>query len=144
MPGDLLLGIRASIGAAHIVPPHLEGANLSRGVARIVLGTEVQSDFVCNYLRSRCAEEYWALAKQGSTFNEVSIETVRELPILVPPVQEQRVIVENIAVRCCPIEQVRSLIRGQIAQLQEYRTALIAAAVTGQIDVREEMKWPAP
>ncbi|EQB4867310.1 restriction endonuclease subunit S, partial [Klebsiella aerogenes] len=33
--GEVILGIRASIGSAYVVPLELKGANLSRGVARI-------------------------------------------------------------------------------------------------------------
>ncbi|MBO6514871.1 MAG: restriction endonuclease subunit S, partial [Phycisphaerales bacterium] len=44
--GDLILGIRASIGAVHIVPRVLEGSNLSRGVARIVPSDEVSSRYL--------------------------------------------------------------------------------------------------
>jgi len=87
--GEVILGIRASIGAAFVVPAHLAGANLSRGVARIDTSQELSSSFLVAYLSSSVVDSYWQLAKQGSTFNEVSIATVKELPIPVPPCEEQ-------------------------------------------------------
>jgi type I restriction enzyme S subunit len=44
--GEVILGIRASIGAAYVVPEHLKGANLSRGVARIVCCAEISSEYL--------------------------------------------------------------------------------------------------
>lgn len=45
--GEVILGIRASIGAAFVVPMHLAGVNLSRGVARIDCSSELSSHFFC-------------------------------------------------------------------------------------------------
>jgi type I restriction enzyme, S subunit len=135
--GEVLLGIRASVGAAHIAPPELEGANLSRGVARIDLA-EMHAPFVVYYLQSDAVADYWRLFQQGSTFSEVSILTVRELQILYPPFPEQVQIanwIEGVATR---LDRMINRVDGAVARLLEYRSALISAAVTGKIDVRGE------
>lgn len=133
--GDVMLGIRASVGAAHVVPLELDGANLSRGIARIVPMPELRADYLVQYLRSAIAASYWTLARQGSTFAEVSIETVKNLPVLVPPLHEQRSIVEWLGrEEAVILNGVRDLQR-QVACLSEYRQAVITAAVTGKLDV---------
>ncbi len=48
--GEVLLGIRASIGAAHVAPMWLNGSNLSRGDARIAPSPEIINDFLVFYL----------------------------------------------------------------------------------------------
>lgn len=134
--GDVMLGIRASIGAAHVVPLELNGANLSRGVARIAVNDLITAEFLVNYLDSAQAASYWDRENQGSTFREVSIATVRELSVPIPSWKEQLVI--SIWIRG-NVEQIDNLIakaNALIELLREHRTALIAAAVTGQIDVR--------
>ena len=134
--GEVLLGIRASIGAAHIAPDRLRGANLSRGVARIVCNQPVSSDFLVAALRSDAVAEYWALMRQGSTFNEVSIETVRELAITVPPPHEQEAIACFVEVEARAFDALIAEAERAILLLKERRAALISAAVTGKIDVR--------
>ncbi|MEH2046078.1 restriction endonuclease subunit S [Nostoc sp.] len=136
-PGDIMLGIRATIGDAHIVPSHLSGANLSRGVARIVPSQEISANFLVNYLRSAFVSEYWKFSKQGTTFSEVSIATVKELPILIPSLFEQNYITELIDKKLRPIDRAIAKIEKEIELIQEYRTTLISDAVTGKIDVRE-------
>lgn len=139
-PGDILLGIRASIGAAHIVPDHLDGANLSRGVARIVPGSMLTSKFLVHYLWSQAVFEFWGLGSQGTTFSDVPIGTVRELPVPIPPPSEQATVVKKLELQLDGIDRLLDRIRDAVARLHEFRTALISAAVTGKIDVREEVE----
>lgn len=134
--GEVILGIRASIGAAHIVPSQLRGCNLSRGVARIACDTSIFNGFLVAYLMSGQIENYWQLGKQGSTFNEVSIETVKELSVVVPPVDEQMSIANFVTEEAARLDALTAEARRAIDLLKERRAALISAAVTGRIDVR--------
>lgn len=134
--GEVLLGIRASIGAAVVAPGHLKGANLSRGVARIECGDGIRSAFLVHWFASGTCKNYWELAKQGSTFNEVSIETVREMSLVVPPASEQEAISEHLHSILARLELLITKVDDSITLLKERRAALISAAVTGQIDLR--------
>ena len=59
-----------------------------------------------------------------------------------PPASEQRAIVEYLVSKTAEIDGMISKVETVIKRLQEYRTALITAAVTGKIDVRRET-WTA-
>jgi len=135
--GEVILGIRASIGAAFVVPMHLAGVNLSRGVARIDCSSELSSHFFVAYLSSMAVDGYWQLAKQGSTFNEVSIATVKELLVPVPPREEQAEIEDMLSNATAHLNSILKKTERSIELLKERRSALISAAVTGQIDLRE-------
>ena len=52
-----------------------------------------------------------------------------------PPMDEQRAIVAHIAAETARLDALRSATERTIALLKERRAALIAAAVTGQIEV---------
>ncbi|MBO0211401.1 MULTISPECIES: restriction endonuclease subunit S [Vibrio] len=135
--GEVILGIRASIGAAYVVPKELKGVNLSRGVARIQPSHLISSEFLVRFFQTNAVEQYWGLSKQGSTFSEVSIETVRELYVVIPPKSEQQEICLNIGLVSNRFEHLIKSAEMQRSLLQERRTALISAAVTGKIDVRD-------
>lgn len=139
--GEVILGIRASIGAAFVVPMSFKGVNLSRGIARIIPNALLKSDFLVWYFKSNAVYQYWGLSKQGSTFSEVSIETVRELSVVVPPIDEQEKISEFLSFELGKLERLISSAENQKLLLLERRTALISAAVTGKIDVRH---WQSP
>jgi len=135
--GEVILGIRASIGAAYVVPLVLRGVNLSRGVARIIPNEHILSDYLVLFFSSGVVENYWGLSKQGSTFSEVSIETVRELWLSVPPIHEQNEITISLRNKMAKFDYLTERANQAISLMQERRTALISAAVTGKIDVRE-------
>ncbi|MCK6681139.1 MAG: restriction endonuclease subunit S [Thermoanaerobaculia bacterium] len=58
-----------------------------------------------------------------------------EVYLPVPPLEEQRAVVAHIARETAKIDAVRAATERTIALLKERRSALIAAAVTGQLDV---------
>lgn len=59
-----------------------------------------------------------------------------ELPVLLPPVSEQDAVLTFLAKQTSQFHTLTAEARTAITLLQERRTALISAAVTGQIDVR--------
>jgi type I restriction enzyme S subunit len=77
----------------------------------------------------------------GSTKGAITCEQLANLKIPVPPIAEQKLIADLIAIELKRSNASIEKAEVAIARLQEYRTALITAAVTGQIDVRD---WQAP
>jgi type I restriction enzyme S subunit len=61
----------------------------------------------------------------------------RRFPLYLPPIAEQHEIVEHLEHETKRIDALMTKVRDHIALLREYRVALISAAVTGRIDVRD-------
>jgi len=74
----------------------------------------------------------------GSTVLGIKASKLPQLKILCPPVSEQRQILALIDKKCAMPDKILERANRQIALFKEYRTALISAAVTGKIDVRDE------
>ena len=74
---------------------------------------------------------------KGSTFMELSSPdlAVHRLPL--PPLTEQVAIAEYLDEQSERIEALRGKAELSIERLSEYRSALVSAAVTGKIDVRD-------
>lgn len=68
---------------------------------------------------------------------KVNRETLAACPLLLPPVSEQHAIADAIVEKTGRIDSLIHHIRAAITGLHELRTAIISAAVTGRIDVRE-------
>ena len=54
-----------------------------------------------------------------------------------PPLEEQKAIAAFLDRETERLDHLTSLVEGAIERLREHRTALITAAVTGKIDVRD-------
>lgn len=70
---------------------------------------------------------------------DLEYEVFRSIPILLPPLPEQIAIASFLAWETEKIDTLLKKVQRSIELLQEYRTALISAAVTGKIDVRKEV-----
>jgi type I restriction enzyme S subunit len=72
----------------------------------------------------------------GATLRTIGMPDVKELTIPVPPIIEQKTIVELVRVHVTQVDAL--ILEGEkaISLLKERRSALISAAVTGKIDVR--------
>jgi type I restriction enzyme S subunit len=66
---------------------------------------------------------------------KLETEVLGRFEVCVPPIEEQRAIAAYITERAARLDELRAATERTIALLKERRTALIAAAVTGQIGV---------
>jgi len=77
-----------------------------------------------------------AISGADGLANNLPQSSLREFCIPMPPVSEQDEIATHINSECRTFEELIAQSEASITLLQERRTALISAAVTGQIDVR--------
>jgi type I restriction enzyme S subunit len=70
----------------------------------------------------------------------LSQDLLKRLPVLLPPASEQIAICDYLDERSAEFDTLTAEAQRAIDLLQERRTALISAAVTGQIDVRQQPK----
>ena len=73
----------------------------------------------------------------GTAQFNVSSAQVQSVFMPFPPVSEQRAIAAYLDEETAKLDALVAKVETAIERLQEYRTALITAAVTGKIDVRK-------
>jgi type I restriction enzyme S subunit len=138
MPDDLLLSITAQIGAVGVVPNGLGEAFVNQHTALIRLRKENSVPRWVGYgLLSSFGKTQCRLMTNGGTKVGLTLDDVRSVLVLVPPLQEQAEIVAGIERRTNDLESALSRLEREIDLLREYRTRLVADVVTGKLDVRE-------
>ncbi len=137
--GDIVVAIRATVGKALPVPHYLDGANLTQGTAKISPADHVDRDYLLWALRASNSQQRFEALGKGATFREITLDMLRRFAVAYPPLDEQRRIATHLNRLSEHYTSICSRIQDGIARLHEYRTALISAAVTGQIDVRHEV-----
>jgi type I restriction enzyme, S subunit len=78
-----------------------------------------------------------AWAKQGATVESIEQTYLAETVIPLPPIPEQQTIIAFLERETTKFDTLTTEAKTAISLLQERRTALISAAVTGKIDVRK-------
>ncbi len=98
----------------------------------------VDSEWVALWTSTLVAKQYFeSRAKRSTNLASISGSNIKELPVPLPPIDEQLAIQQFLAGRYSRLEKIRSALRDSLHLLAERRAALITAAVTGQIPLEE-------
>jgi type I restriction enzyme, S subunit len=129
--------IYSNSGATLGVPKILKIAGCANDgvVALLNLDSQVKTEFLYQYLAS-ITNSIREKVKQGSGQPNLNTDIVKDLRFGLPPMEEQESIIRRITNLADQFDTLTAEAQRAIDLLQERRTALISAAVTGQIDVR--------
>ena len=95
----------------------------------------VQPEFLLFFLLSEPFSTWAVLESNRVAMPKINREALGSIRIPLPPPDEQRAIVKHIAERVVKLDNLRASTEHTITLLKERRTALIAAAVTGRIEL---------
>ncbi len=96
-----------------------------------------RSEFISYFTTSPIYWNWLDSVFSQATIQNVNAEKYSNLFVTIPPLEEQQLIATYLDCETAKIDALISRIRDGIEKLKEYSTALISAAVTGKIDVRE-------
>jgi type I restriction enzyme S subunit len=80
---------------------------------------------------------FMSRSKQSTNLASISATNIGEFPVVLPPRAERRQVLEWVGRESAKLDALMAKARRSIDLLREHRTALISAAVTGKIDVRD-------
>ncbi len=127
----MMIGIGATIGKVAISK---EYASCNQQINGIVANNRMDVEYFALSLRS--LREYIVSCGKFTTIPIINQDETKSLSIQVPPIPEQRKIVDHIFSQVATIDLTITRAQREIDLIQEYRTRLIADVVTGKIDVR--------
>jgi type I restriction enzyme S subunit len=138
MPGDILVTTRGTIGRAAILPVNAEKGILHPCLLRVQVDeSKLLRGFLIVLINgSGLLKEQFSYLSNATTIEVIYSSTMASVVVPIPPVDEQKEIMDFLGEAVSRIQQLGSEAERVIALLQERRSALISAAVTGQIDVR--------
>lgn len=88
--GDLLMTIRGHVGRMAIVPPSLEGANITQDTARLAPRNHLTAQYLMGCLAADGMQRCMADLTRGAAVQGINLGDVKELPIPVPPMSLQK------------------------------------------------------
>lgn len=134
--GDLV-SIRVGYpGVTAVVPAELEGSNCASLLITRRSG-RVNSRLLCYLMNSAGGKAQFKMLQDGAAQEQINVSDAVDFLVPLPPNTEQEAIVAHLDGLTSRIDALLTAIREGIDRLREFRTALISAAVTGKIDVRE-------
>lgn len=136
-PGDILFARSgATVGKTYLYRGGFD-ACYAGYLIRARCGEKLLPEFLFLYTQTSMYEAWKNSVYIQATIPNIGADKYSELRVLVPPIEEQREIIEAANKKCESINNLQRELKAQIDDLYKYREAIISEAVTGQIDCRE-------
>jgi type I restriction enzyme S subunit len=140
--GDVLLGIIRALKVA-VVPDELDGANISRSVARLRPREGVVPEFLAFALQSPIVQDWLRAQHRGMDMPVLNLSEVRLAPIPLPPSDEQSEIVRRVNSLFARADAVNVRYTEVRALITRLTPALLAKAFRGELVPQDSNDEPA-
>ena len=142
--GALLMVVRSGILQRTIpIAINTVKITLNQDMKALRFNARMHSEYAANYILGHTPSLLLEWTKEGATVESIEQEYLSNGLVPVPPKSEQTEINKVIEEQMTVFEALENKAVKGIQLLQERRTALISAAVTGKIDVRHHASHPA-
>lgn len=136
-PNDLVMAITGEGQTRGRVAICKTDATINQHLAAIsVINNNVNVEYLFYWLTSQYTRIRYESSGAGSTKGAITCTDIGLYPLPIPTMKEQKLIVESIKAQLKKYDGILNETEKSVQFLQEHRTALISAAVTGKIDVR--------
>ena len=141
-PNSLLMVVRSGILQRTIpIAINKVPVTMNQDMKALKFGNRVLVEYIADLIHGNTSELLLEWSKEGATVESIEHEYLANSIVPVPPIEEQQSITTLVAKKMGVYRELTCKAESQILLLQERRTALISAAVTGKIDVRN---WQNP
>jgi type I restriction enzyme S subunit len=123
-------------GIAAVVPWQLDGANCASMVL-VRKHKRYCSQWLAYMLNSQVGRDQISIVQYGAAQKQFNISHAVDFSFPFPTLHEQVAITAYLDDETAKLDALMEKLEEAIDRLQEYRTALITAAVTGKIDIRK-------
>ena len=133
-PGDILISLVGTIGKVLILPEGIEPGIINPRLVKLSLDRRlVDENYIKIYLQSPYVKYLFSIASHGGTMDILNLTILKEIPIPVPPLEEQKDIIKEIE-RISSIEiELNTVIEANITRAYRLRQSILKKAFSGQL-----------
>lgn len=141
IPGDLVVSMMGTTGKCQVVPDNIERGIMDSHLLRIRPKATIHPQLLArlinesDYIRFQVSTN-----SKGSIMEGLNSSIIKNLSLLLPSLNEQRIIAAFLDRETARIDQLIAKKERQIELLQEKRSALIGHAVTKGLNPKAKMK----
>ena len=141
-PRDILIAkTGATIGKTAIVPDWIPRSNTTSHVGKITLPKSACPEYFYHQMCSEIIQKQIEnMSAMQSTRPELGIEGLKNLVVVVPPLEEQIAIAAFLDDECAKLEDIITTVQQQIEILQTYRNSFVSEVITKGLNPNAQMK----
>lgn len=126
--GDILLSVRAPVGPTNLAT---EKCCIGRGLCAIRTHEDIYRKFIIYYFK--LMENEISKMGNGSTFQAITIEDVKNFIILLPSYSEQKHIADIIETRLQIVEKAKNAANKQLSYICSLPSSILSQAFRGEL-----------
>lgn len=131
--GDLLVSKDGTIGRVAIVPPELEGGNITQHVIRVSPSVHVNVKYLARAIEAPGCQAWMKGETKGVALQGVNVQDFRIMPIPLPPLDEQAVISERVEEMISVADHADEVMTAAVRRSQSLRASILRRAFAGQL-----------
>lgn len=141
--GEILFCVRASVGKVGIASGQLRGANVTRGISPLRFDFEYLTKYVFYHLQSLFSQTEIKTYSRGATLQQINVEDLKLLLIAVPPLSEQKRIVDEIERWFTLIDELESNESDLLKAIDKAKSKILDLAIHGKLVPQDPNDEPA-
>ena len=141
--GEILFCVRASVGKVGIASGQLRGANVTRGISPLRFDFECLTKYVFYHLQSLFSQTEIKTYSRGATLQQINVEDLKLLLIAVPPLSEQKRIVDEVERWFTLIDELESNEGDLLKAIDKAKSKILDLAIHGKLVPQDPSDEPA-
>ena len=132
--GEVLVNVRGTLGGVAVANPSMRGWNVSREVAVVpVNAAKLDSDYLAYWIGSDSSQLWLRGVEKGVAYTGINLADLRNLPVDLPSIEEQREIVQHIRAAHARATAFVTEVERAHALLDRLDDATLAKAFRGEL-----------
>lgn len=131
---DVLFAHNATVGPVAILKTNESKVILGTSLTYYRCNTEyIMPEYLANYMRSKEFKKQYEIVMRQSTRNQVPITKQREFYHIIPPIEFQKSIIENLERVLSKSQKLEEVYQKKIADLEELKKSIMQKAFAGEL-----------
>jgi type I restriction enzyme S subunit len=130
---DILISITAYVGMIAVIPPDFREAYINQHIALARPSHRMNIDYLAWYLVSEPGNKQLTGRQYGATKPGLNLDDIRSVHVPIPPLEEQRFVVEEIERRLSVVDKLEATVEANIKQANGLRQSILKRAFSGEL-----------
>ena len=130
---DLYISIAGTIGKTGIVPPELDGANLTENACRLVFEEGIYNWFIYFFTRTESFRSQALKNTRTTAQPKLALERLRTIRLALPSIDEQYALVQQFEEIQRQTVELESICQQKLVALAELKQSLLKKAFAGEL-----------